>query len=791
MRMRNDLECYIDDYSLINIYMSKNFYGGKSRIFHLKDETGKIIPLNIEAKEEYENALRYSCSPDGEIEVGRQYILFDEHCQQTPAQYSHIVKTPKFSEDFLTDDSKLGVFYTPEKTTFRVWSPVAGNISVRLLDPDAITQKPQSHELHAIGETIGEGESAMAKALSKEGSEAKASAAEHTEPEKKTESENAPSQNENPQADLGEVSLQEAEHAEKAEEEEMTVVKTDQSVIYPMQRLNKGVWQLEVDGDLLRRPYVYRIEVNGTIQETCDPYSPFTGVNTMYSVVDSIDRLSLPEKVAVEPMESQNDAIIYEASIRDMTSQSGIGVLHPSTFEGFTEESPITRMKNTGFSYLKNLGVTHVQLMPVFDFGSVDEEYPNIFYNWGYDPMHYRAMEGSYTSNPWDAAGRIEEFANLVQELHKAGLKVNVDLVFNHVWNKDRFALERLVPSYYFLMDSYGNFSNGSFCGNDIDTRVEMSRRYFLDTCRYMIEVLDVDGFRFDLMGILDYSLLNEIAEMARSIKPDFMIYGEGWDMPSYLDPKLRASQNNQALMPVVGHFSDRFREVIRGSNGDLPQQGFSNGNTGLIEDARQVMSASVLENRYDSPAKAINYVECHDNHTLWDKNRAACSNESHQVRQKRQILANAMVLLAQGIPFLHAGQEFGRTKQNLGNTYNRSDSYNRIDYQRRDANQVIVDATKKLIEIRRSHPSLRLASKEEITANTSTETIAGQVLVMRTQKDGDRLMNFFNPTQSYFEYILHEDGTVLFDSGSANGPKTSRVVIAPVSAVSVQLDPR
>ena len=240
--------------------------------------------------------------------------------------------------------------------------------------------------------------------------------------------------------------------------------------------------------------------------------------------------------------------------------------------------------------------------------------------------------------------------------------------------------------------------------------------------------------------------------------------------------------------MPEVGHFSDRFREVIRGSNNDLPKKGFSNGDTGELDNARQVMMGSVLENRYTSPEKAINYVECHDNHTLWDKNRQACKGESREVREKRQIIANAMVMTAQGVPFLHAGQEFGRTKQNLGNTYNRSDNYNRIDYFRRNKHEPIVDATKKLIEIRKNHPALRLSTKEEIASNVTTENMAGQVLVYRAHKDNDSLICFFNPTDRFFDYNLNQQGKILFDSGKSNGEEVSSVVIAPYSAIICEL---
>lgn len=321
--------------------------------------------------------------------------------------------------------------------------------------------------------------------------------------------------------------------------------------------------------------------------------------------------------------------------------------------------------------------------------------YPNIFYNWGYDPVAHRCLEGYYSTNPKDALCRVEEFAQLVQNCHMAGIRVNLDLVFNHVYEKENYPLEKLVPDYYFLMNQQGEFSNGSYCGNDIDTQQRMSHKYFVDTCKRIVEWFDVDGFRFDLMGILDVDLVNEIEQECRKLKPDFMVYGEGWNMPSFLSEDRRASQLNQHKMEHVGHFNDYFREHIRGSNGELERKGYSNGAVEMIEAASHALCGCVDIGYYDNMEKTINYVECHDNHTLWDKNRVCCREEGREIREKRQVLANAMVLLAQGVPFLHAGQEFGRTKQNLGNSYNRSDNYNCIDYQRRDIHIKIVNDTK------------------------------------------------------------------------------------------------
>lgn len=704
MRMTERLECYIDGYSIVNIYMIKDFYQGQSQTFHLKDEQGELVPLNILSKEDLGDYMHYTCAVDGEIEVGRDYLMYEEHAQYCPAKYSHIVKTQEFANRYVSLDEDCGCRYTPEKTEFTVWSPVAVWMEIVL-------------------------------------------------------------------------------HEEQGDR------------IIPMHRNEKGVWKADVEGDLLHTFYNYRFKVNGTIGESIDPWNPFTGINTSVSQVNSMDRLKKSKDLRradpLPAMKQDTDAIIYETSIRDMSAQKNSGFTHPRTFEAFTEENDCTRAQKTGLSYLKTLGVSHIQIMPVFDFGSVDEEYPTLYYNWGYDPMSYRAFEGSYSTDPFNPETRILEFMNMVQDLHAAGLKVNLDLVFNHVWKREQFALDQLMPDYYFLMDSQGNYSNGSFCGNDIDTRPAMSRKYLLDSAKMMIDLYDVDGFRFDLMGVLDYSLVNAIAEYAKSKKPDFMIYGEGWDMPSFVPSELRASQNNQGKMPLVGQFSDRFREVIRGSNDQLEQAGYSNGNTGRIEDARMVMAASIFENRYDQPFKAVNYVECHDNHTMWDKNRAVCFGQPRSIRMKRQTLATAMVLLAQGTPFIHCGQEFGRTKQNLGNTYNRSDNYNMIDYHRRDELELLVRQFQDLVALRKEHPSFRLNTAQKIRENVQTETIDGKVLVYKTAGEGEQLISFFNPTGETFGYTLPKEGKILFDSENRNAEQTTVVQIGPISTVVVELEPK
>ena len=699
MRMKDPYEAYLDDYNCLNVYMAKNFFDGNSRIFHMKDSKDRIIPLSIMQRSDlYNGFTHYQLFLNGAIEIGEEYTLYDEHCKKTPCIYSHIVKTKKFSSEYIYNNLDLGYVFTREKTTFKVWSPVAFRIVLN-------------------------------------------------------------------------ISL------------------NGKKNVYEMNKNDDGTFSLTLFGNYNRAQYSYGIRVNGQWKECVDPYNQYLGINSLYSVVVDPDSVRLPEKISLPALESNTDAIIYEASIRDMTSQTGNGFLYSKKFNGFVEENKTTISRNTGFSYIKSLGVTHVQLLPVFKFGSIDEKYPNIFYNWGYDPIHHRALEGSYSSNPSDPVCRVEEFANLVYECHKEGIRVNLDIVFNHVYEKENYPLEILVPNYYFLMNRSGEFSNGSFCGNDIDTQPFMSKQYFIETLKNIIRMYDVDGFRFDLMGILDVNFMNEVVRECRLLKPGFMIYGEGWNMPSFLPEELRASQQNQYRMEFVGHFSDRFREVIRGSNSELQCRGFSSGNTSNVDSVLKVIAASCHDDVFDSPQKVINFVECHDNHTLWDKNRVCCHGEGKDLREKRSIMANALVLLSQGVPFIHCGQEFGRTKDNLGNTYNRSDTYNRVDYARRDDHITVVDEVKKLIQIRKNHPCFRLRSSQEIKENVFFDVIDHQAVVYGTKKGEDECVVLFNPTANVYHYYIEDSGKIIYDSEHVNDIYNNHIQLNPYGVVVFQVN--
>lgn len=566
------------------------------------------------------------------------------------------------------------------------------------------------------------------------------------------------------------------------------IMKNGTTEVYEMTRSDHGVFRLVVAKDLENASYVYMVRVNGTWRETIDPYGIAATLNSQRTVI--VDRSKIKVQPSQLPIVKDCDAVIYEANVRDLTSQRGIGVTHPGTFLGFCEENQMTREKQTGFSYLKSLGVTHVQLMPVMDYGSVDEAHPKLFYNWGYDPVQWGCLEGSLANDSTNPYARIFEFIKLVETCHANGIRVNLDVVFNHVYDRERNALDLIVPNYYFQMNEHGDFSNGTFCGNDVDSTRKMCRKLIIDTCVFLCRTYRIDGFRFDLMGILDVDTMNEVLARCRLIHPGFMIYGEGWNMPSFLDQNRRACIANQAQMPEIAHFSDRFRDVTKGNTSDyeINAKGYCSGAVYLIDHMKNVLAGSCLELGdsvlFCNPRNVVNYVECHDNHTCWDKLRECCKEDSREIRIQRMKMCMAAVLLAQGIPFIHSGQEFARTKHGKGNTYNDSDEINQIDYQRRDRYQELVMSTKALIHIRKNHPCFRYHDTETMREHISFTDIDRKVLIYQLKDDNEDMVVLFNPTAETFSYHLPCAYELLYYNGSTQNELVQDVNITGISTI-------
>lgn len=463
----------------------------------------------------------------------------------------------------------------------------------------------------------------------------------------------------------------------------------NQTQVMPMVRQEQGVFMTELTGDYEKAHYHYLTCLDGKWHQTIDPYAKASTANGKGNYIVDFEKIKRMDSHLDKraPLKQFTDAILYEIHVRDFTVQADAGFRNRGKFTGMTET--IKKNGNTiGFDYFKEMGVTHIQLLPIYDFGSVDELDQFQLYNWGYDPVQYNVPEGSYASNPNDAYARLVELKQMIAKFHQEGIRVNMDVVYNHVYNHKTHAFEKTVPGYFFRYDSHGEMSNGTFCGNDIASERKMVRKYILDSIRYWVETFGVDGFRFDLMGILDVTTMNEIRQMLTAIDETLMLYGEGWDMPTALPAAQKAHMYNSKELPMIGHFNDVFRDSLKGdtirkTNGQ--QTGIVTGSKQFNQKLPDLLTASLgiygQVNLFKNPVECINYVECHDNHTMWDFFQIEYPAGHTTMLQEIHRLATSITLLSQGIPFLHGGQEFFRTKKGVENSYNVDDSINQFDW--------------------------------------------------------------------------------------------------------------
>ena len=445
----------------------------------------------------------------------------------------------------------------------------------------------------------------------------------------------------------------------------------------PLEKIEEGVFKVEVKGDLLNKKYFYTVINNGKEVITNDPWAKGTSLNSQYSAVVDVDKVMKMKTVKPKyQLRSPMDAIIYELHIRDFTEDKNSDIADKRHFLGLVEENRKTLGGHpAGLDYLKYLGITHIQILPVMDFGGTDDINPMISYNWGYNPISYFALEGSFSHSPAIPQSRLVEFKTMINKLHKNNIRVIMDVVYNHVYEYKNTSWQKLVPDYFFRFNDDGSISQSSGCGNDFASEKPMGRKMIIDSIKYFINVFDVDGFRFDLMGISDYETINMAYEEAKKLKSDIIFYGEGWNMPTALPERLRASADNFEQMPNVGFFNDTFRDVIKGATFDLGAKGFISGepiNADMIE---YVLKGGVVDgpyrHRFLSPNQSINYVECHDNNTLYDKLVVANYGEDDTAILNRIKFANCLVMFSLGVPFFHMGQEIGQSKFGIGNSYN------------------------------------------------------------------------------------------------------------------------
>lgn len=495
-----------------------------------------------------------------------------------------------------------------------------------------------------------------------------------------------------------------------------------------MQQGEKGTWITELKGNQKGLFYTYKVKIGDKWTEAVDPYVRAASVNGDKGAVVDLEETNPKNWKANKKPKFKNpeDAIIYELHVRDLSIQPESGIKHKGKYLGVTEKGTNgPEGVKTGLDHIKDLGVTHVQFLPIFDYASVNEETLNEpQYNWGYDPKNFNVPEGSYSTNPYEPAVRITELKQMIQTLHDNNLRVVMDVVYNHMYNAAESNFHKLVPGYYYRYNEDGTFANGTGVGNDTASERKMMRKFMVDSVTYWAKEYNLDGFRFDLMGIHDYETMNEIRKGVNQIDPSIILHGEGWDLNTPLAAELKANQKNAEKMKGIAHFNDNIRDGLKGSVFEDKDNGFVNGKQNMEDRIKKGITAGIdydtNSSTYQDPEQVLTYVEAHDNHTLWDKLELTNSGDSEEVRKQMHKLSSSILLTSQGIPFLHAGQEFMRTKYGNHNSYKSPDSINQMDWLRRAAFNNEVEYMKGLIDLREKYPAFRMTSAERIKKDIS-----------------------------------------------------------------------
>ena len=569
-----------------------------------------------------------------------------------------------------------------------------------------------------------------------------------------------------------------------------------------------GTWVAEKSGDLHGTYYTYLVTLGDEQNEACDPYARTTGVNGKRAMVidlDSTDPEGWENDKNPNADKTFNDAVLYELHVRDLSIDKASGITNRGKYLAFTETGT-TNAEGvpTGIDHIKNLGVTHVHLLPVYDYGSVDETKSTVpQFNWGYDPVNYNVPEGSYSTDAYNGEVRVKEFKQMVQAMHNNGISVVMDVVYNHVYNASEFCFNKIVPQYFSRIDENGKYSNGSGCGNDTASERSMVKKYIVESVLYWVEEYHIDGFRFDLVGLLDTETINEIVETVHAVRPDVVFYGEGWSMSTNITKfgYQMATQVNSKMTPGFAYFSDTIRDALKGSVFNNTEQGFISGATGK-ESTLESCFMGLAYPWCSTPTQSINYASCHDNMTLFDRIVNSTPDASREDQIKMNNLAAAVYMTSQGIPFVHAGEEMLRSKPKKDggfdeNSYQSPDSVNKLKWDDLNSEeyQDVYNYYKGLIAFRKEHAALRMTTAQDVKSNiTSMTGLDKNVLAFKINggvngEVADNLFVIFNANETETE-VEHPEGkwNVYIDDKNA-GTEVLRsakgtVKVAPISAL-------
>ena len=632
---------------------------GKLEGLVLKNSKGTSIPIRYVLVSEGSTAVsssNFTLFTQDPLVLTESYTLSHAGYKDIPVTFNSVYKSDGFKEAF-TYNGELGAIYTSDSTTFRLWAPTASSVKINLFTSGDSTDAYFPGDKEDFDPT--------------------------------------------------------------------------------MTAIEKGVWEIVVPGNLDKVYYTYSVTVNSVTNEAVDPYARAVGVNGKRAMVVNLDATD-PSGWANDTyisLSNNVDAILYELHIRDFSSDPDAGFTNKGKYLAFTEKGLTLNGTKIGIDHLVELGVTHVHLLPTFDYRSIDEtKLEKGSFNWGYDPQNYNVPEGSYSSDPYHGEVRINEFKQMVKALHDAGIAVVMDVVYNHTGASSDSDFSKIVPGYYYRYTADGQFSNGSGVGNEVASERSMVRKFIVDSVSYWVKEYHIDGFRFDLMALEDIDTMNAVKAAAKAINPNVLIYGEGWTGGTSTLPEAQQSlKTNVALLDGIAVFSDDMRDAIKGNVFKKLDKGFINGGASYEDSIKFGIIASTLHGSIDyanlkgstvksayatSPNQIISYVEAHDNLTLWDKLLLTNPEATDEQRMAMHRLANAIVLTSQGVPFIHAGAEFYRTKGGNENSYNAPDSVNQLDWIRASTNQDETDYIAGLITLRKEHPAFRMTTVADLKAN-------------------------------------------------------------------------
>ena len=524
---------------------------------------------------------------------------------------------------------------------------------------------------------------------------------------------------------------------------EVKVVFPTINQIYDLTYIDKGLWEVKVNKKLDKVAYYFLSRIDNNYFRTLDPYGVSSSLTDQVNYV--IDLKKTYQFKHKRPIFSGdlNDAIILEAHLKDFTYN----------IEG--NESPFRKAIKKdlyGLNYVKDLGITHLQLLPINSFYGVDEIQKDKLYNWGYNPLEYMSLTGWYSTSPNDPYNKIDEFKELIDVYHQNNICINLDVVFNHVYQHNMFSYGKLVPGYSFRCDEIGYMTNGSYCGNDLATEHYMIRRLIVDTCQFFTEFYNVDGFRFDLMGLIDVQTMKEIEKVLKELNNQVVLYGEGWYMNTGLNQQYLAS--NKTELPNIGYFSDTFRDYLRGNPFKLDKCLL----TGTPLNKEKLFS---IIKGSSNPKQLINYIECHDNYTLNDQLDKVTKFTLEQKKDYLK-LGLALVVLSQGIPFIHLGMEFGRTKNGIDNSYKSSIEVNQINWKETKEYQDVISYLIKLIKIRKENKIFRLSNNNIIEEEYQLINNKENYLLYKVS-DYEVIVTNTYEEFNYNEVLINKPGLYLF----------------------------